>query len=123
MKRLSIFLLIAFLSIIAFDTLASLASRTFQIEYGLFLIGSIVIYICVGFFGEKYGNIALAVISSALTGVIDSTLRWYISWVIGPGRLEGEFDFTIIFSAIVFTVFIASFFGLIGSLVSYFINR
>lgn len=123
MKSFSIFLLIVFLSVLAFDTFASLASQTFQIEYGLFIFGSILIYLCVGFFGEKYGNLALAIITSALTGLIDSTLGWYISWIIGPGKILGELDFLVVFSTIVFTVLLASFFGLIGGLISYFVNR
>jgi hypothetical protein len=123
MKKLSIFLLIAFVSILAFDTLASFASKIFQIEYGLFSLGSIVIYTGIGFFGEKYGNLALAIISSAITGIIDSTLGWYISWLIGPGRVDAELDLTIILSTIVFVAFFASLFGTIGGLISYFINR
>lgn len=116
-------MLIAFLAGITFDILASIASQTFQITYGLFIFGSMLIYFFVGFFGEKYGNFALAIIASALTGLIDSTLGWYISWIIGAGKIEGELDSTIILLTIGFAVLISSFFGSIGAVVSYFINR
>lgn len=123
MKRFSIFLLISFLSVLAFDTLASFISQIFQIDYVLFSIGSAVIYFCIGFFGTKYGNFALAIISSALTGIIDSTLGWYISWIVGPGKIDIEPDLVIKFSTVVTVVLIAVFFGLIGSVISYFVNR
>lgn len=123
MKSYSMFLLTAFAVILAFDALASFISQTFQINYGLFSIGSILIYIGIGFFGRKYGNLSLGIISAAITGLIEATLGWYISWVIGPGRIEGEFDWLIVFSGIIINVLTASLFGLIGGLVSYFISR
>jgi hypothetical protein len=123
MKRFSICLLISCLSILAFDIIASFVSLIFQIEYTLFSLGSTIICIGIGFFGEKYGNLVLAVLSTTIAGIVDSTLGWYISWIIGPGRMEGELDLIIVFSTIVFVVFISSIFGLIGGLISYFINR
>lgn len=123
MKSFLILLLISFLVILAFDTFASFTSKIFQTKYALFTIGSVVIYFCVGFFAAKYGNFGLAIIAAAIAGIFDSTLGWYISWLIGPGRIEGEINSTIIFSTIIFVIFMAVFFGLIGGATNYFINR
>lgn len=118
MKQLISVVLSGALAVILFDTLASFISRKFQISYGLFSIGSFFIYICVGFFGAKYGDLMRAVIIAGIIGVIDSTIGWYISWIIGPGQTNIELTVVNIASIIIFVTITALLFGLVGALFS-----
>ncbi len=123
MKKTALVVLIGAITVILFDTVASLASRNFQLNYGLFSVGSFLIYACVGFFGAKYGSLTLATVAAALIGLIDSTLGWYISWVIGPGRIEIETTSISILIAIIFVVITASLFGFIGGLLNHWVTH
>lgn len=114
MKRIIPVVLIGSLIVILFDTLASFASINFQIHYGIFSIGSCLIDAGVGFFAAKRNGLAWAVLAAGIVGLVDSTLGWYISWIIGPGRPEVEINFLIILMTIVFVTIEASIFGLIG---------
>lgn len=116
MKRIIPIVLIGSLVVILFDILASFASINFQINYGIFSIGSCLIDAGAGFFAAKRNGLAWAVLAAGILGLVDSTLGWYISWIIGPGRPEVEIDLLTIFMTVVFVTITSSIFGLIGGL-------
>ena len=118
MRKVIPILLIGSLIIILFDTFASLISVTFQINYLLSIFGSILIYALVGFFSAKRSNLLWAGIASGIVGLVDSTLGWYISWIIGAGRPEIEVNLTSIIATIIFVVIVSSLFGFIGGFAS-----
>lgn len=103
---------------ILFDILAAFASLNFNINYVWFSFGSFLIYTIVGFFGAKYNGVGIAILLAGFAGFIDSTLGWYISWIIGPGKSEIELNFLSIFITIILVTITASLFGLIGSWLS-----
>jgi hypothetical protein len=122
MKRIILIALLGSLAIVLFDIFSSFASLNFNIPYSLFSVGSFLIYACVGFFGAKYGNLWKAALAAGIVGFTESTVGWYISWLIGPGRFEIEisqavFVFTIIV-IVIFAVVTAALLGLIGGLLS-----
>ena len=58
-----------------------------------------------------------APLASGITSLVDSTLGWYISWVIGPGRPVVEMDSTAIISTIFFVTLLGAILGFIGGLI------
>lgn len=114
MKQLTLILLIGSFSVVIFDTIGSLASRKFGFSYSYLLIGSLLIYAIVGFIATKYNGLMFAPLAGGITGFIDSTLGWYISWAIGPCRPAVEVDANYIFTAILFVVVLSTIFGLVG---------
>lgn len=78
--------------VIAFDTIASLASRMTGVAYGWAIIGSLALYAGIGFSAArsvKSTTIRMAALAGLLLGLTDATCGWAASWVIGPGRVEG----------------------------------
>ena len=47
-------------------------------------------------------------------GLVDSTLGWYISWTMGPGKPEIDMDATMIIATIIIVTLLAAFIGMIG---------
>ena len=77
--------LIGAAAVLSYDALASVLSKSSGIRYKNFTAGSFAIYTTVGILAAKWGvNAAPA---GAATGLIDSTLGWYVSAKIGPGKL------------------------------------
>lgn len=123
MKQLLIILLIGSLSVLIFDTLGSFASKYFQVNYILFIFGSVLIYASTGYFSARYGSLIFAIFISAIVGLIDSTLGWYISWLLGPGRVDFELNSANIISTVFFVICLSAVFGFIGGLINYFTLR
>ena len=118
MKQLILIVLIGALTVILFDTLASFVSRSFQIRYELFSIVSFLIYSCIGFFSGRHNSLTSSALAAGVVGLADSTLGWYISWIVGPGRIEGEMNSATISIMVVFVMVTASILGLLGGLMS-----
>jgi hypothetical protein len=77
------------LAIIAFDALASLASRSLDFPYLYATIGSLLIYAALGFTLGRTASVSFAAASVAVIAFADATIGWWLSWIIGPGKPEG----------------------------------
>lgn len=118
MSFFTIVLLIGILSVITFDTIGSLTSRRFGFNYSYLTVGSLLIYAIVGFFASKYNGLGFAPLASGIIGLVDSTLGWYISWIIGPGRPPLEIDSNYIIKAISLVIILSTVTGFIGGLLA-----
>ena len=78
--------------VVAFDAIASVASRSTGIPYEWATYGSWVLYTVLGYIAGR-ASPSTALKSAALAGVIiglgDATLGWATSWALGPGRVAG----------------------------------
>ena len=79
-------LLIGCGAVLAFDAVASLASVAFGLPYWYAGIGSFLIYLLVGAAAARHVSIRLSALTGAVVGLVDATLGWAISWLVGPGR-------------------------------------
>jgi len=77
------------IAVLALDTIGSFASLYFGFNYGSLSAVSWILRIGTGFFAARYGSITLGALAGGVVAFIDSTLGWYISWIIGPGRPKG----------------------------------
>lgn len=80
--------------ILLWDVSMSIASLQWGFDYTQAAIGSFFIHACAGFFICRFGNLAMSLAIGAALGLLDSTVGWYLSWIIGPGRVEGLDTFT-----------------------------
>jgi len=76
---------VAVVGVIAFDALASVASRVTGLPYSIMSVGTFVIYFATGFYATRHANLKIGLCASAIVGFADSTFGWFISWVIRPG--------------------------------------
>jgi hypothetical protein len=81
---------IGMFAVLAFDTIASYASLILGFPYENASIGSILIYGAIGYICFRCCGFLKALTAALLVEIIDSTLGWYLSWVIGPGALPPE---------------------------------
>jgi hypothetical protein len=117
MKHFILIILIGVFAVVIFDTIGSLASRSFSFPYSWLTVGSFLIYAGVGFAASKYDGLMFAPLAGAITSLVDSTLGWYISWIIGPGRPATEMDSTTIISTVLFVTVTGVGTGFIGGLI------
>ena len=123
MKRIILTILLSSLLVITFDTLASLASLHLQIDYSLFRFGSFFIYIYIGFYFAGYGSLLWSAVGAGIAALVDSTIGWYISWVIGPGNPGFDLTATDIFTAIISVILAAMCLGFLGGLFNRLLRR
>jgi hypothetical protein len=125
MKKRIQFGLIVVGVIVLFDALASVLSRTLQIDYAKLFWVSFLLYLAAGYFGRKYFDFLTGLGGGFVAGLTDSTVGWLVSSVIGPYTSTPQQQYGI--EIILFTVIIVSglgaVFGLIGALVSKMIGR
>jgi len=110
-------------AVLLYDVVGSIASLSLGFNYQWFVFGSLVIYGVVGYFVGKKKNAVFGFLAGALTGLVDSTLGWYISWTIGPGKPEIEMDATMIIGTIVIVTILAALIGLIGGFAARTVNK
>ena len=108
-------------SIIAFDVLASLASRSFGFSYGLAAPGSWIIYAAVGFAVGRVAPVPYAAAAVALVALAEATIGWWLSWIIGPGRPSAGNPNTAQILIAIVTVVITG--GIIGAIAGAFGGR
>jgi hypothetical protein len=78
-------------AIVVYDALGSLASRELGFPYPALAIGSVLIYGAVGAYVGARERVRHAARAGFAVGVVDATIGWAISWMIGPGRpAEGD---------------------------------
>jgi hypothetical protein len=75
-------------AVLALSLIGSLASQTLGFEYSLLAPVSLIVYVAIGAYVGLGARVSQAAIVGAVVGLIDATLGWAISWVIGPGRPE-----------------------------------
>jgi hypothetical protein len=98
--------------IVLFDGLASLASRSFGFPYVYATAGSWLIYAMVGFAIGRVAPISYAAAGVAFVALAESTIGWWLSWIIGPGRTKsGTINSTQVITAIVGVVVIGALIG------------
>lgn len=105
----------AIIAIVAFDALASIASRTTGTPYYWATFGSWILYIGIGYFAGRAipeSPIRTAGITGLVAGIADASLGWLTSWAIGPGKVAGgitpvQWLFTAIFVTALATGFAA----------------
>lgn len=88
MNTVGRFVLIWAAVVLAFDSVASVASMTTGIPYGWFSLGSAVIYLAAGYVGAPRFGLSKAVAAVIAVALVDATLGWALSWLIGPGRID-----------------------------------
>jgi hypothetical protein len=77
-------ILVTCLVVVAFDTVASLVSRTLEVEYAYFMFLSLLIYLTVGYWGAFRQGFVYGMSLGAIAGLTDSTAGWFVSRMIGP---------------------------------------
>ena len=116
MRRLFQTILIGALAVVAFDLIGSILSLALGFDYTLLAFGSLVIYATVGIFASR-DSVLFGPIAAGIVGLVDSTLGWYLSWVIGPGRVE-NLSVEIALWVIFFVTTEAAVTGLLGAIVA-----
>ena len=108
-------------AVVAFDLLASLASRQFGFAYARATIGSYLIYAAIGFFAARAPSsnpIGAAAIAAAIAGLVDASVGWAVSWVLGPGRLPEGTPLTVTrwLGVAIFVIALAAGVGALGGI-------
>lgn len=88
MSRLCKVVLVGSCAVVAFDGLASVASLAFHFPYARATVGSCLLYLAIGFLAARARGtqrIRVAAFAGAACGLVDSSLGWWISAIIGPG--------------------------------------
>ncbi len=73
-------------AILVFDVIASVASRELGFPYRYAAIGSWLNYAVVAFAVGQRATIRGAVVATMFVGLVEASLGWWLSWLIGPGR-------------------------------------
>jgi len=77
-------ILITILIIAGFDAVAAMISRSFHYDFSSFAWVSFLIYLAVGYWGAHRCGAKYGMLLGASAGLVDSTIGWFISRVIGP---------------------------------------
>ena len=72
-------------AIVVFDALGAAAAKRFGFSYGLLVPGSLLIYGRVAALVAARRDAATGVLAALAMAIIDLTLGWFVSWLIGPG--------------------------------------
>ncbi len=88
MRSLVKITLLACVAILIFDVLASIASRAFNFPYVAATPGSILIYAAAGFLAGRAHGVPQGAGVGALVGEVESTIGWWLSFVIGAIQPE-----------------------------------
>lgn len=110
--------LIGAISVVVFDIVLSIASIALDFNYANGSFGSWLLYGGVGFFAARAtGMVRHGAAASAIVGVTDATLGWWVSALLGPGRLPASVPEMATPQLLVFTVgFVAATAAIIGAL-------
>jgi len=110
--------------ILLFDLVASILSQLLPIRYALFSIGSFAIYFLVGLLVARAAGLKLGVVAAATTGLVEATLGWAISWLVGPGRfpLEAVRPAEIV-ATVIMVILAPVVLGLVGALIGQLLKR
>ena len=98
-RKLAVVLALSGLAIVLLDVVAAVATMRYRFDYDRIAWISYAVYALAGFFSARctgatepveasYG-IALGALGGASTALVDSSLGWAVSWIMGPGRPPG----------------------------------
>jgi hypothetical protein len=118
MIAIILILVVGALSVLTLDTIGSIAARQFGFAYGSLRIISWLLWFGTGFFAARYTSVSLSPLAGGIVALIDSTVGWYISWLIGPGRPRSEIDNMRIGQIISIVTLKGAALGLIGGLLA-----
>ena len=111
-------------AVLILDTVGSIMSKRYRFPYTKLSSISFLLWATAGAFASQGGtpdlikSIGLGWIAGLLVGLIDSTLGWWISWQVGPGRLRPESTACTKIARIVFRVtMLAAAVGAFGALI------
>jgi hypothetical protein len=112
-------------AIFLFDALASVLSRTLQIDYAKLFWVSFLLYLAAGYFGCKYFDFLTGLGGGFVAGLTDATVGWLVSSVIGPYTSMAQQDYgpVIILITVIIVSVLGAFFGLLGALIRKIIGR
>jgi hypothetical protein len=112
------------LVVLAFDVIAATASRMLDFPYGFVALGSYLIYAAAGHFAARAtGSISRGALAGFAVGLVESTLGWLLSAVIGPGRPIGAAAEPLLIAVAVVVVPVsAAFAGFVGAAISRFFS-
>lgn len=108
-------------AVVAYDMLASLASRAVGFPYARASIGSYLLYLAIGFVAARAASsapIKHAAVAAGVAGLVDASLGWAVSWALGPGRLPSGLTLTAArwVSTAVLVIVLAAAVGAIGGI-------
>lgn len=127
-RKLGAVLALSGVAIVLLDVIAALATMRYGFDYDRTAWVSYTIYALSGFFAARctgatapveasYG-IALGALGGAFTALVDSSVGWAVSWVMGPGRPPGGWPgFGFIAYVVLFVVTYGTGLGVAGGLV------
>lgn len=118
MNRVTRIILLGAVVIVAYDTMTALVSAGFGISYGLFSIGSFLIYFLFGLLTALKSRWLVGALAGAVIGFAEATVGWAISWAVGPGKPPVDMDAVAIIATIALVIPIGAFLGLLGGLFS-----
>lgn len=122
MKPLSL-LSIGIAVTLLYDTLGALISHSAGINYGWFAFGSLGLYLIFGFLVAKRSWWVYGAAAGAVIGLVESTLGWAISWMIGPGKPSVEVNALTIAVTVAFVTVSAAAVGFVGGVLSLLMKR
>jgi len=103
--------------VVAFDIVASLASKSLGFSYTNAVAGSILLYLTIGYFLARTATGRRVAAGMAIVGAADATVGWWFSWVIGPGRARNGVLSLSEFSVVALSVIaLAVIFGSLGGI-------
>ncbi|MBI5304977.1 MAG: hypothetical protein HY868_22790 [Chloroflexi bacterium] len=111
---------------IVFDGIWATIAKAKGYTYSKGMWVSFLIYVIAGVMGSQNGSFMDGIISGAGVAIIEATIGWWVSSVIGPGRLPDtvskEARPKAIMNAIVIVTLTGALFGLLGALVNWLIT-
>src|SRR6185369_17137375 len=112
-----IIVLYGVIAILLFDAAASTAAKALGFWYPYATIGSWVIYSATGALAARVASMDKAALAGAVVGFVESTFGWAVSWMIGPGRPDGQLARGNIFVAVVLVTLVATGIAWLGGVV------
>ena len=110
------FVLLSAAIVVVFDALASVASAAFHFPYVYAGLGSVFIYMALALVVALRFGFVRGLVLGATLGLVDATIGWAVSWVIGPGRVpQGEFGLGVWALTLLSVVGVGALSGLIGA--------
>lgn len=124
MRKNDLFILIGG-SVVFYDALSSFLSRSLELEYTDFAIGSMLIYFLAGFWGAFRFSFLTGLVAGPFAGLLDATLGLLVSQLIGPFT---EFNYEFVpfdkyFIMLLTVILASSIVGLAGAILGTLIRR
>jgi hypothetical protein len=112
-------------AVLALDTIGAFASRTLGFEYAMLAPISFVLYTAIGAYVGVAERVSRAAMVGAVVGVIDATLGWAISWVLGPGQPQAGERITLfgLLNTMLFVAVLAAAGAALGASIASWVRR